>query len=362
MKTAVISFTSKGLALSEKIRAAYADAGEILLYTKQKKAKACEIGSLNAHAICFWEGSLAEWAREQFERGNTLIFIGACGIAVRAIAGVVSDKLKDSPVLVMDELGQYVIPILSGHAGGANEIAEDLASRLRAAAVITTATDVNGKFAVDVFAKKHALTILDRRGIAEISAKILEDEAVTVSVEPKFEALLRELPVGLVRKDYPPKSRIDIVISRERAALTQAVLPLKPKEYVLGIGCKKGKAQEEIEAFIRENLKEAGIGTEEIALICSIDKKKDEIGICQWAAYHKIPYHTFSAEELRAVPGKFEGSDFVEKTVGVDNVCERSALAGCAKLADVNGETESGTLILKKQAKNGITLAAANRM
>ena len=128
MRTAVISFTKKGRALSEKIRDVLSADDEIRLYTGQKKAGETEREYLDAHGICFLEKPLAEWAGEQFEQKNVLIFVGACGIAVRAIAGAVRNKLKDSPVLVVDECGQYVIPILSGHVGGANEIAERLAS------------------------------------------------------------------------------------------------------------------------------------------------------------------------------------------------------------------------------------------
>lgn len=98
---------------------------------------------------------------------KALIFIGACGIAVRAIASSVNNKLKDSPVIVIDELGKFVIPILSGHVGGANELTVLLAAMMNATPVITTATDINNKFAVDVFAKKCRLAIVNKDGIAE---------------------------------------------------------------------------------------------------------------------------------------------------------------------------------------------------
>lgn len=84
-------------------------------------------------------------------------FIGACGIAVRAIASSVNNKLKDSPVIVIDELGKFVIPILSGHVGGANELAVLLAALMNATPVITTATDINNKFAVDVLQRNAGL-------------------------------------------------------------------------------------------------------------------------------------------------------------------------------------------------------------
>lgn len=109
--------------------------------------------------------SVSVWAGEQMAAHHALVFVGACGIAVRAIAPWITDKLHDSPVLVMDEQGQYVIPLLSGHVGGANELAVRLAEELGAVPVITTATDLHGSFAVDLFAKRNDLWIHNRRGL-----------------------------------------------------------------------------------------------------------------------------------------------------------------------------------------------------
>lgn len=109
--------------------------------------------------------SVSVWAGEQMAAHHALVFVGACGIAVRAIAPWITDKLHDSPVLVMDEQGQYVIPLLSGHVGGANELAVRLAGELGAVPVITTATDLHGSFAVDLFAKRNDLWIHNREGL-----------------------------------------------------------------------------------------------------------------------------------------------------------------------------------------------------
>ena len=118
--------------------------------------------------------SLSDWTRQQFAEKNAIVVIGACGIAVRMIAPFVSDKLSDSPVVVADEAGTFVIPLLSGHMGGANELAEQIAGQIGGIPVITTATDVNHTFSVDLFAKKCGLSIYNREGIAKVSAKILD--------------------------------------------------------------------------------------------------------------------------------------------------------------------------------------------
>ena len=121
----------------------------------------------------FVAGSVSDWAGERMRRRRAMLFIGACGIAVRSIAPHLKDKLSDSPVLVMDELGKYVIPVLSGHIGGANRLALLLAERMGAEPIITTATDLNGSFAVDLFARENGLRIMERRKIAEVSSKVL---------------------------------------------------------------------------------------------------------------------------------------------------------------------------------------------
>lgn len=336
MKVGVISFTEQGKRLSERIGEALQDRYEI------------------APAFCPGE-NVVRWAGEQFAEKNALVFVGACGIAVRAVAPYVKDKLKDSPVLVLDEGGNYVIPILSGHVGGANGLARFLAKRLGAAAVITTATDENRVFAVDVFAVKNNLTIVNREGIAKVSAKLLRGEKASVSIEGCFKEPFpdeKEIPQELTPVPYPPGQKTDIVISAEKSVMEKAVLLLRPKEYVLGIGCKKGKSMEEIDRLIREKTQKLSLHRSDIAAIASIDRKKDEEGIRRWAEKNRIPYLTFSVEELRAVQGVFHSSGFVERTVGVDNVCERAALAACGA---------GGALVLARQAENGITLAAAKK-
>ena len=121
---------------------------------------------------------------EAFAQQFPVIFIGALGIAVRAIAPLIRHKTVDSPVLVLDEAGQFVIPVLSGHLGGANELAQQIAESLHSAAVVTTATDVNGLFAVDVFARKNGLRVCNPEAIRHVSGKLLQGEIIVMAVDP----------------------------------------------------------------------------------------------------------------------------------------------------------------------------------
>lgn len=345
MQVSVISFTKNGLELSKKIEKAFGD-WQIKLYTKYKIE-----GLENSSSISYVSQGISEWAGEQMGQKNALVFIGACGIAVRAIASYVKDKLQDSPVLVMDEQGNYVIPLLSGHIGGANDIANILAERLQATPVITTATDVNRRFAVDLFAQKNGLKIVNKDGIAKISSKILDGKTITVAIEEGHWDGVGIVPEQIEIVDLDSEIEKDIVIKTENE-MDKAELILQPKEYIIGIGCKRGKEEDKLIRWIQKSLEEAGIFMEQIYALASIDRKKDEEGLLRISQRERIPFYTYSAEELERVTGNLHESEFVKKTVGVSNVCERAALYACG---------DGGRLVYEKHAEDGMTIAIAKR-
>lgn len=376
MKLAIISFTENGIKLSQTV-AKRLSGRKVMLYTKCSRYTAED---LKVQRV---KESLQVWTAQRMAEGDALLFIGACGIAVRAIAPNLTDKLYDVPVLVMDEEGQYVIPILSGHVGGANELARELADLIDARPVITTATDVQKKFAVDLFAKRNHLEIMNKDGIAKVSAKALAGRQLTIAVRaqniecyhPKFcevreedfteaeNQLLQEAsmhkhdwevcgvepPLRLV--PYVKNQQIDIVVS-ETPDNKNALIWLRPKRYVVGMGCRKNKDTEELLGFYQETLEQAMVEPGEVYALASIDKKRDEPGLLAISERMRIPFFTYTAEELNRVGACVHSSEFVKAQVGVDNVCERAALAGCEA---------NGTLIYEKQAFDGMTIAIAER-
>ncbi len=351
MKMSVICFTKKGYELMKEVIEKLKDNYFIEAFCKCKAVK--EISEYG-----YEERHISLWSKEQFEKGNALLFIGSVGIAVRGIADSVKDKLSDSPVAVMDDNGRFVIPVLSGHAGGANEIALLIEKAMGAKAVITTSTDVNNTFSVDVFAVKNRMTIKNKEGIVSVSAKVLDNKEITIAYDSEnppdtesYEKFSRKHP-GVVRlmKARETGGFADVFIGNTSEKNISASLYLEPKRYVLGIGCRRGKKEGDISTFVLKKLKEYGIDIKDVRCIASIDLKKDEEGIVAFAQRHRIPFVTFSAEKLNALEGDFNDSDFVKAQVGVGNVSERSALAPCEG---------SGRLVIKKQAENGITMAAA---
>ena len=289
----IISFTQAGVSLSERIP--------------------CD------SSVFIHDTNLSDWVKSHFCSGNALVFIGAAGIAVRAIAPFVRDKTTDSAVLVIDEKGRFVIPILSGHIGGANELARKIALAIGAVPVITTASDVNNLTAIDEFASKNNLAINDMKLAKDFAAKRLSVNAGDTRQNPCF--------------------TISVYIKND-------ILSLIPKCVVLGVGCKKGKSAGELENFVKETLEMHKIDYRSLESINSVNQKKDENAIISLANSFELPFVTFSAEELNQIPQKVSHSDFVEKTLGTDNVCERSVFkAGASEL------------IVSKTARDGMTLA-----
>ncbi|MCI7105565.1 MAG: cobalt-precorrin 5A hydrolase [Lachnobacterium sp.] len=376
MKLAIISFTENGIKLSQTV-AKRLSGRKVTIYTKCSRYTAED---LKVQRV---KESLQVWTAQRMAEGDALLFIGACGIAVRAIAPNLTDKLHDVPVLVMDEEGRYVIPILSGHVGGANELARELSDLIDARPVITTATDVQKKFAVDLFAKRNHLEIMNKDGIAKVSTKALAGEQLTIAVRaqniecyhPKFcevceedfteaeNPLLREAsmhkhdwkvcgvepPLRLV--PYVEDQPVDVVVS-EMPDNKNALIWLRPRRYVVGMGCRKNKDPEELLDFYMKTLEKAMVEPGEVYALASIDKKKDEPGLLAISERMRIPFFTYTAEELNRVGACVHSSEFVKAQVGVDNVCERAALAGCGA---------NGTLIYEKQAFDGMTIAIAER-
>ena len=289
---------------------------------------------MNLKAIAFtdrgqaWSGVLgvpvargipaAEWARAHFGTADALLFIGACGIAVRTVAPLLRDKTTDPAVLVMDEAGRHVIPILSGHIGGANALAERIAELTGAEPVLTTATDVRGVPAIDTWAAENGCAIENPAAVRDVSAAALAG---------------RQVGVAITEREMKPPFPVTLF--------------LRPRTLTLGAGCKKGTDPDAFEAGALAFLKNCGVSPLSLRALASVDRKAEEAALCAFAEKYRLPFLTYSAEFLRNLPGRFAHSDFAERAVGVDNVCERAAAAG------------GGVLLAGKTVFPGMTFALA---
>ena len=393
MRIAVLSFTGRGAELNRRLceELAKSNADEVAAKAAEPCAGTTESETVEVHgfekrkdgdgSLTQVSESLREFTGTVFQNYDALIVVGACGIAVRAVAPWVKDKFTDPAVLSVDEGGQFVVSLLSGHVGGANELALRIAEILGAVPVISTATDVNGLFAVDVFARENGLVIGSRRLAKEFSAALLAGRrlpiysAFPVSGEMPPELELISDPDEFLKrpgiKAAVSVCRLEPILQKQREPDSakehadfsdaerpeeksetdiQRILYLIPRNITLGLGCKAGTDPERFRAQAEAILKDHGIFPEALCSAASIDLKKHEEAICRFAAEYGLPYHCYTKEELNEVPGSFSESDFVKKTVGVGCVCERAA---------VRDAGDHAALILPKTAGGGMTLAAA---
>lgn len=320
MSRAYLAFTAKGEALAHRLAEALP-------------------GSVSR---CGGDVTLKGWTAEHFAQDEALIFVGAVGIAVRAIAPHCRSKAADQAVVVVDEGGNFAVPLLSGHLGGANALARALAKACGAVPVITTATDVNGLFAVDLWAKAQNCAVLEPERIKHVSGALLAGQTVRYwSPWP----VAGETPAGVKKADAPEAADFALTLTPQGEALH-----LVPRIGVLGVGCRRGTTAQQLEEAFAAFCAASGLSPAAVCAAASIDLKKDEPGLAEFCKAHGWPITFYPADELRAVPGQFTPSAFVASVTGVDNVCERSAV-----------KASGGTLLLPKTAGGGVTLALAVR-
>ena len=330
-KVRLAAYSPSGLVTAEKIAEILEKRGmECSCWAPEKY---CNVGAFPI------KGGASSWAKEGFAQADALVFCCASGIAVRAIAPWVKSKTTDPAVIVTDELGRFVIPLLSGHIGGANELASQIADELGSTPVITTATDIHGLFAVDVFAVKNHLKIKSMKLAKDVSAELLEGKPIGFASDIPFEG---KLPEGLTEGE----ADLGIYVGREEKSPFRRTLRLVPQNYAAGMGCRRDKDGGELEEFFLRMLRENGISADEIRCIASIDLKKNEEGLKSLSEKYKIPFVCYSKDELMKAEGTFSSSSFVADTTGVDCVCERAAV--CAGTKEIT---------VKKQAENGMTFA-----
>lgn len=332
MKLALFAYSRRGCETALRAaRALCVPGDECRRYASEKYAG----GAFEPiHPPCArFTGPLFDWA-------DALVFVGAAGIAVRSIAPYVRDKRTDPAVLCVDELGRFVIPLLSGHIGGANALARRLAAALGAVPVITTATDVNGRFSVDDWAARNGLFIDGMASAKAVSAAILEGPVPLASDFP----VAGELPPGVVAGESGP---VGICLSWRRKRPFAQTLLLVPTVLHLGLGCRRGVGEDAIRAAVERVLEEHRIHPKAVKCAASIDLKRDEAGLLAYCAAQNWPLSFYSAERLAALEGDFTPSERVLRITGVDNVCERAAMVGAQRL------------LVRKTAWNGVTAAVA---
>ena len=288
-----------------------------------------------------------------FYEYDAIIAVMASGILIRSVAPLTESKVTDPAVINIDDNGQFVISALSGHLGGANELAGKVAGLIDATPVITTSTDVNKKLGIDVLAKDLYLSIDNTKEILHFNKAILEGREISLTVNPdmNFDYLfdyLNNVTLEInVSIEYSPKVDTDEI----HVSFDEHELTLKERKIVVGIGCRRGKECRFIYDGLKKSLNDLKISHSRVNLLASAEIKKDEKGILELSEKLNIPVEFVEIDKLKL----FESSDvskseFVYSKFGIYGVCEPSALI----MAGFDSE-----LIYKKTSYDGVTIAVA---
>lgn len=391
---AIITLTKGALALGRKLGIRLKNAAptaKIKLYVHARFELAAHTDAQSAVLEQHIEQAIPDLMADLFPAHDSLIAIMASGIVVRSIAPVLRSKASDPAVLVIDEAGDFVISLLSGHLGRANDDARQIAALLGAQAVITTASDVTHSLAVDTLAMQLDCAIDDLHAAKCVTAEIVngspvavlntyfnensnEDSSENFSNKQNALALTQGWPSHVQVLENPvlenpmlenfingdaakpnentkqlAKFSALIVISEQAPPTLHAnQVWLIPRRIVAGVGCKRGKPATEILSAIKHALSALGIDPRALTSIASVDLKADEIGLIEAAQSLNVALKIVARADIAKLGNAYNGSAFVEKSIGVAGVCEPAALL-----------ISKGTLIYPKHASSGVTVALA---
>ncbi len=296
--------------------------------------------------------SLSSQVRSLWEEYESLIFIMAVGIVVRLIGPLLESKWEDPGVVVVDEGAKFSVSLVGGHWGGSNDLARTVADLLGAIPVITTATDVQGKPALDSLAKGWGMLPFPREKVKEANSAFLTGRKVVFYTEWELGVAdldgVEELPLG---KGPACPECFPVYVSSHEQDEKRGV-SLYPPSLSAGIGCKRGVSAEEILKALEEALKCSGRSRYSLVSLASHEIKADEFGLKEAAKSWGLPLTFYSSEILGRVHEQSPGladSDFVRERTGVGGVCETAALAA----------VEEGRLILFKMKLGPVTVALA---
>lgn len=297
--------------------------------------------------------SIMEMVRAVFHGYRNHIFITAAGIAVRAIAPCIKSKDQDPAVVVLDQRGRYCVSLLSGHLGGANALARRVASLTGGREVITTATDTEGLPSIDLLALEKGLAIANLPVLKWVNAALLKGTPIQIFDPQDRLGLRSHSPKGVALEYCESKTAWTrgtpgIWVDWRTTPPPEDALLLHPRCVVAGIGCNRGTCADEIVTLIRETLDRKGISLKSLGTLATIDQKRDETGLLEATAHLGLPLRFFSRQEISGVSVP-NPSAKVKQHMGVESVCEATALLGAGK----------GRLVVPKIKSGNVTIALA---
>ncbi|MGX9134574.1 cobalt-precorrin 5A hydrolase [Rummeliibacillus sp. JY-2-4R] len=323
----IVAITKHGVQLARKLHNSFIHSD---VYYMSK----FEQGDEASKHIQLFSGSVRMLLPTLFKQYKGIILIISLGAVVRMIAPILKDKKTDPAVVVIDDRGENVISVLSGHLGGANQLTHEVASVLNARPIITTASDVQKTIPVDLFGSRFGWEWDSADKLTPVSAAVVNEEPVAIvqeSGETNWWHLKSPMPNNLkvyasIQEAIEAKPNAALVIThrilskKEEKILDNGVL-YRPKNVVIGMGCNRGTSAIEIEQVIKETLDDLQISIKSVKALCTIELKKDEVGLLEVVDRHGWEFVYYKPEELNAQ--KIEApSDTVFKYTGVYGVSE----------------------------------------
>jgi len=332
-RMAVYAMTRQGLGLAERI-AAMAPAD---LFATSRLAEG-EVRGFER---------IADQVRANFPLYHAHVFVAATGIVVRSIAPLLHSKTTDPAVVVCDQNGEHVVSLLSGHLGGANDLARRIALHIGGRPVITTATDTAGKPAIDTLAQNRDCAISDPSRLAAINSVLAEGGRVTVH-DPENRLGLRDDADSNTSFELVDDPQAQVLVSWKTVAT--AGLLLHPRCLCVGIGCRRGASREEILVALAQVMEQHDLACGSLAALASVELKRDEGGLLDAAKKLGLPVEFFAASVLNEthVPNP---SERVREKIGAGSVCEAASMQAALK------RSPRARLIAPKTINGNVTVA-----
>ncbi len=341
MKTACLTFTKNGGKIADRILTSHRSNNSLM--TQADIYNNADI-----------PGGIKAILPQIVKNYDGIVFICASGIAVRMMAQYIRDKRSDPAVVVVDDSGRYSISLLSGHLGGANQLAAYIASLIGAQPIITTASDSRGIEAVDMYAKRMGYIIDDMDSAKKLTMMMIDGERIGFFSEVyrtiSYNNLIFIHNLSGISNFENEVEGFICVTSLKDVCCNVPNCILRPKNLNIGIGCRRGIKAEDIISAVLTILSENNLSEKSIKTISTIEIKKDEEGIIRACKYFNCPMKVYSIEEIKRIEDRFPKSDFVKEKIGVSSVCEPcSCLSG-------------GEIIVRKTKLNGVTVAVSKEV
>ena len=326
MKIAILSITQNGKSLAMNISSTLKDDPTVI-------------------SVDLFHKNVKQNLENIFDSYNCIVGIMATGIMIRNICSLIKNKKEDPAVLIIDEKGQHVISLLSGHLGGGNEFSIKIANIINGEPIITTSTDINNKFGVDCLARKYYLKIDDISKIKNINSALLNNKKVQLATNSKYNFIWEDEDI---KNSYDKVNKKSDAISVSDGSVT---INLNPKKIVLGLGSRKNVKTSSVVKAIKSALKIIDLPVGRIDSLATGEIKSKEFGIINAAKELGLSLEIVPTKLIKELKDKdITCSEFVHEKFGLPGICEPSSLIAAGK---------GSVLIFRKTPYNGVTVAIA---